>query len=83
MRGRTAKLVYGRRLLIIESLHLRLQVMFVGALVALLAVTASAQPFLPGTGFLPLGALLATMSLYRNRNEYLSYVNSVASYVIS
>ncbi|EIE26936.1 hypothetical protein COCSUDRAFT_59434 [Coccomyxa subellipsoidea C-169] len=36
--------------------------MFVGALVALLAVTATAQPFLPGTGFLPLGNLRTTDS---------------------
>ncbi|KAK9915059.1 hypothetical protein WJX75_004249 [Coccomyxa subellipsoidea] len=34
-----------------------MKVMYIGALLALLAVTASAQPFLPGTGFLPLGNL--------------------------
>ena len=49
--------------------------MYIGALLALLAVTASAQPFLPGTGFLPLGAPLSNQhrSIYCMLCKQLQY----------
>ncbi|BDA43081.1 Desiccation-related protein PCC13-62 [Coccomyxa sp. Obi] len=37
-----------------------MKVSYIGAVLALLAVSATAQPFLPGTGFLPLGNLRTT-----------------------
>ncbi|CAL8468921.1 g8462 [Coccomyxa elongata] len=52
-----------------------MQVAYVAALVALLTVSASAQPFLPGTGFAPLAGIAARMN-YTDRDivEFLTNV---------